>query len=40
MLGAFTPDERPIVADVLERFVAAIDEFVDRLAARAAAVAG
>ena len=40
MLGAFTPEERPIVADVLERFVAAIDEFVDRLAARAAAVAG
>ena len=40
MLGAFTAEERPIVADVLERFVAAIDEFVDRLAAQSAAVPG
>jgi DNA-binding MarR family transcriptional regulator len=40
MLGAFTPAERPVVADVLERFVAAIDEFVVRLAEQAAAVAG
>ncbi len=32
MLGAFTPEERPALADMLERFVAAVDEFVDRLA--------
>lgn len=28
MLGAFTPEERPILADMLERFVSAVDEFV------------
>ena len=39
MLGAFTVDERPVVAEMLERFVAAIDEFVERLAQRSA-VAG
>ena len=32
MLGAFTPDERPVLADMLERFVSAVDEFVERLA--------
>ncbi len=32
MLGAFTPDERPVLADMLERFVAAVDKFVERLA--------
>lgn len=32
MLGAFTPQERPILADMLERFVSAVDEFVARLA--------
>lgn len=40
MLGAFTLDERPVVADMLERFVSAIDEFVERLARQSAAVAG
>ena len=40
MLGAFTVAERPIVADMLERFVAAIDQFVDRLAEQSAAVPG
>ena len=29
MLSAFTPEERPVLADMLERFVAAVDEFVD-----------
>ena len=29
MLGAFTPEERPVLADMLERFVAAVDEFVE-----------
>jgi DNA-binding MarR family transcriptional regulator len=28
MLGAFTPEERPVLADMLQRFVAAVDEFV------------
>lgn len=32
MLGAFTPAERPLLADMLERFVSAVDEFVARLA--------
>jgi DNA-binding MarR family transcriptional regulator len=32
MLGAFVPEERPILADMLERFVSAVDEFVERLA--------
>jgi len=32
MLSAFTPQERPILADMLERFVAAVDEFVARRA--------
>ncbi|MEA3184932.1 MAG: hypothetical protein QOJ74_1409 [Ilumatobacteraceae bacterium] len=40
MLGAFTAAERPIVADMLERFVSAIDEFVVRLAEQSAAVSG
>jgi DNA-binding MarR family transcriptional regulator len=31
MLGAFTPEERPVLADMLERFVAAVDEFVGQL---------
>lgn len=31
MLGAFTPEERPVLADMLERFVSAVDEFVERL---------
>ena len=39
MLGAYTADERPALADMLERFVSAVDEFVDRLAEQAAAVA-
>jgi DNA-binding MarR family transcriptional regulator len=29
MLAAFTPAERPVLADMLERFVAAVDEFVE-----------
>ena len=29
MLGAFTPEERPVLADMLERFVAAVDKFVE-----------
>ena len=29
MLGAFMPDERSVVAELLERFVAAVDEFVE-----------
>lgn len=37
MLGAFAPEERPILADMLERFVTAVDEFVDRLADQPAA---
>jgi DNA-binding MarR family transcriptional regulator len=28
MLGAFTPAERPLLAELLERFVASIDDFV------------
>jgi DNA-binding MarR family transcriptional regulator len=32
MLGAFTPEERPVLADMLQRFVSAVDEFVQRLA--------
>lgn len=32
MLGAFTPEERPILADMLQRFVAAVDQFVEHLA--------
>jgi hypothetical protein len=32
MLGAFPPEERPILADMLERFVAAVDEFVEHRA--------
>ena len=28
MLGAFAPDERPRLADLLDRFVASIDDFV------------
>jgi DNA-binding MarR family transcriptional regulator len=31
MLKAFTPAERPQLADMLERFIAAVDEFVDEL---------
>ena len=33
MLGAFTPEERPLLADMLERFVSAVDEFVGHLPA-------
>ncbi len=32
MLGAFTPAERPILADMLERFVSAVDQFVEHRA--------
>ena len=32
MLGAFTPEERPVLADMLERFVTAVDEFVENQA--------
>jgi DNA-binding MarR family transcriptional regulator len=32
MLGAFAADERPVLADMLERFVHAVDEFVGTLA--------
>ena len=32
MLGAFAPEERPVLADMLERFVSAVDEFVGALA--------
>ncbi len=39
MLGAFTADERPVLADMLDRFVSAVDEFVARLTEQAAAVA-
>lgn len=28
MLAAFTPNERPVLAEMLERFVAAVDDFV------------
>jgi DNA-binding MarR family transcriptional regulator len=38
MLGAFTPQERPALADMLERFVSAVDEFVARRAVEAATV--
>jgi DNA-binding MarR family transcriptional regulator len=31
MLGAFTPEERPVLADMLQRFVAAVDQFVEHL---------
>ena len=32
MLAAFSPEERPVLADMLERFVHAVDEFVTDLA--------
>jgi DNA-binding MarR family transcriptional regulator len=32
MLGAFTPEERPVLADMLQRFVTAVDKFVEHLA--------
>ena len=32
MLAAFTPEERPLLADMLERFVSAVDEFVEQRA--------
>lgn len=38
MLGAFTAEERPVLADTLERFVSAVDEFVVDLAERSAPV--
>jgi DNA-binding MarR family transcriptional regulator len=38
MLGAFTPEERPILADMLARFVAAVDAFVEQLPAALADV--
>lgn len=31
MLGAFSTDERPLLAEMFDRFAAAVDEFVDRL---------
>jgi DNA-binding MarR family transcriptional regulator len=31
MLSAFTPEERPVLAEMLDRFVAAVDEFVENL---------
>jgi DNA-binding MarR family transcriptional regulator len=39
MLGAFTAEERPVLADILERFVSAVDEFVVDLAERSTPVA-
>lgn len=39
MLGAFTAEERPVLADILERFVAAVDEFVVDVAERSTPVA-
>jgi DNA-binding MarR family transcriptional regulator len=38
MLGAFTPEERPVLADMLDRFVSAVDEFVENRAATSPAV--
>ena len=35
MLSAFAPTERSVLADMLERFVSAVDEFVDSLPAPA-----
>ena len=32
VLGAFSPEERPVLADMLDRFVNAVDEFVTDLA--------
>ncbi len=32
LLEAFTPAERPLVADLLERFVASVDHFCERTA--------
>jgi DNA-binding MarR family transcriptional regulator len=32
MLKAFAPAERPLLADMLERFISAVDEFVDDMA--------
>jgi DNA-binding MarR family transcriptional regulator len=34
MLDAYRPEERPALADMLERFVAAVDEFVSHLEKR------
>ncbi|MEP7047755.1 MAG: MarR family transcriptional regulator [Ilumatobacteraceae bacterium] len=31
MLSAFSPEERPVLADMLERFVGAVDQFVQEL---------
>jgi DNA-binding MarR family transcriptional regulator len=31
MLGAFSEAERPVLADMLERFVGAVDDFVTHL---------
>ena len=31
MLSAFTPEERPVLAEMLERFVATVDQFVEGL---------
>jgi len=31
MLSAFTPEERQVLAEMLDRFVAAVDEFVENL---------
>lgn len=32
LLGAYTPDERVQLADLLERFVASVDDFVEHVA--------
>jgi DNA-binding MarR family transcriptional regulator len=32
MLKAFRPAERPVLADMLERFIAAVDDFVAEIA--------
>jgi hypothetical protein len=31
MLKAFSPAERPVLADMLERFIGAVDDFVMRI---------
>jgi DNA-binding MarR family transcriptional regulator len=39
MLRAFSRDERPVLAEMLERFIGAVDDFVSTRAERAAAAA-
>jgi DNA-binding MarR family transcriptional regulator len=31
LLGAYTPEERPLLAEMLERFITSVDDFVARL---------